>query len=782
MYFAPYNMDDSVDERAEGRRKRRKGKRPREKRVFKKTESNWKIELREIDSLKAAYDSINLEELSTFADFPLSKRTQNGLRGAGYAAPTEIQRAAIPLALRGRDVLGAAKTGSGKTLAFLVPVLEVLWSERWSPDDGIGALVISPTRELAYQTFEVLRKIGSHHDFSAGLVIGGKSLQSEQYCIQRTNIIVCTPGRLLQHMDETVNFHCSSLKLLILDEADRILDLGFQHTVNAIVENLPSERQTLLFSATQTKSIRDLARLSLQDPEYVAVHEHSQCSTPHRLVQSYLVCELPQKLNTLYSFIKSHLSCKMIVFMSSCKQVKFTYEAFCRMRPGVPLMALYGRQKQPRRVGIYNDFCRKKSAVLLCTDIAARGLDFPAVDWVVQLDCPEDANTYIHRVGRTARYEKDGKALLFLLPSEEEAMVEALQNKKIPIQNIRVNPKKTVSIQRKLEHFCAQDSEMKHWAQRSFICYLRSVHLQANKQVFKLHDLPTAEYAKSLGLAQPPRIRFLRREDVAKRQRSLAGSVTPNEEERGGGGDGPSSRKSSDGSDSEGSEVESADEGEILKVKRVIQPEEIDPEAAGLEQEYWDRGDERKGRQVGQQKRVTRVSSAKRLLHKKIKVNSHVKFDDDGIPVGSQQEEDSEDSDDSEEESGDEHCIEPVPIQRYSEAEGHRVGGISIADARDQIRKRDRADRARERKRIRAQHREMRRKWRRAPEGEGGEEQGSGVVVIGGSEDSGDERESASKRVKLASQEEEEEEEEEEREDSSQLPDDEELALHLLRS
>jgi len=155
----------------------------------------------------------------------------------------------------------------------------------------------------------------------------------------------------------------------------------------------------------------------------VAVHEHSQSSTPHRLVQSYIVCDLPHKLNTLFSFIKSHLAYKMIVFMSSCKQVKFTYEAFCRLRPGVPLMALYGRQKQLKRVGIYNDFCRKKSAVLLCTDIAARGLDFPAVHWVVQLDCPEDANTYIHRVGRTARYEKDGKALLFLLPSEEDGML-----------------------------------------------------------------------------------------------------------------------------------------------------------------------------------------------------------------------------------------------------------------------------------------------------------------------------------------------------------------------
>ena len=765
-------------------RKRRKGKRPRDKRAFKKTEPKWKTELKEIEAVRALYDTIDVEELAKFSDFPLSKRTQEGLRGAGYATPTDIQRAAIPLALRGRDVLGAAKTGSGKTLAFLVPVLELLWAERFSPDDGVGALIVSPTRELAYQTFEVLRRVGVRHDLSAGLVIGGKSLQTEQEAIRRTNIVVCTPGRLLQHMDETVNFHCSSLKLLVLDEADRILDLGFQTTVNAIVENLPAERQTLLFSATQTKSVRDLARLSLRDPEYVAVHQNSQSSTPHRLIQSYLVCELPEKLNTLYSFIKSHLSTKMIVFLSSCKQVKFTYEVFCRLRPGVPIMALYGRQKQPRRVGIYEDFCRKKSAVLLCTDIAARGLDFPAVNWVVQLDCPEDANTYIHRVGRTARYEKDGKALLFLLPSEEEGMLEQLQAKKIPIQSIQVNPKKTFSIQKKVEQFCAQDPEVKHWAQRSFICYLRSVHLQSSKRVFDLRSLPTDEYARSLGLAQPPRIRFLRREEAARKKeknKSRSGAVnsetgvsstsdsTPH-------GDVDSSEDSSDASDPE----------EILRVKRVIQPDDSDQETI----KHTDKGGE--GASQLRQKRVeTKVSSAKRLLHKKIKINTHIKFDDEGAPIGPPvTEKPGDEGSDSEEE---EETVQPVPIHQYSEKDrGHlRVGGISIPDAQQLIRKRDREDRARERERIRSQHRELRRKLRKAAGMEVEGEEGEGVrVVIGGRGDDGEtsessgeeeedeeesENESTNKRMKLAI-------DDEDARNDVELTDDEELALHLLNS
>ena len=565
-------MAESSEKR--GRKRRRKQQRG-PKTGFKKREARWKNQLKDIERITSEYEGLEALNIAKFTDLPLSPNTLDGLKSCGYSVPTEVQREAIPLALNGRDILGAAKTGSGKTLAFLVPILELLWRERWTPLDGIGALVISPTRELAYQTFEVLRKVGCHHDFSAGLVIGGKDVAVERERINHMNILVCTPGRLLQHMDQTANFDCASLKILVLDEADRILDLGFERTMNAIVENLPTERQTLLFSATQTKSVRDLARLSLSDPEYVAVHEHSASSTPHRLSQSYILCELQDKLCILYSFLRSHTSCKLIVFMSSCKQVKFVYEAFRRLRPGVPLMALYGRQKQLKRVAIYNDFCRKKAAVLFCTDIAARGLDFPAVDWVVQLDCPEDANTYIHRVGRTARYEKDGKALLFLLLSEEEGMLEALKAKKIPIEEIKVNPKKMVSIQGKLDTFCAQDPEMKHWAQRSFICYLRSIHLQSNKQIFDIHKLPTDEYAHSLGLAQPPRIRFLQKAVKSKQASTKKGKKKKmqereerEEEER--------EEKQIDESDGE-SENESVDsdledsgedDSTILKVKR----------------------------------------------------------------------------------------------------------------------------------------------------------------------------------------------------------------------
>ncbi|XP_062308982.1 probable ATP-dependent RNA helicase DDX10 [Osmerus eperlanus] len=405
-----------------------------------KRKPEWQVERDNIQRLVKKYNEINAKDAIKFSDFPISKNTLRGLMEAQYRQPTEIQRQTIGFALQGKDVLGAAKTGSGKTLAFIIPVLECLYRHQWTAVDGLGALIISPTRELAYQTFEVLRKVGKNHEFSAGLVIGGKDLKQESERIHRTNIIICTPGRLLQHMDETAAFLTSDLHMLVLDEADRILDMGFADTMNAIVENLPATRQTLLFSATQTTSVRELARLSLRDPQYVWVHEKAKFSTPATLEQNYVVCQLHQKVNVLFSFIRSHLHKKIIIFFSCCKEVQYLFRVFCRLRPGLPILALHGKQQQMKRVEVYNDFIRKKNAVLFATDIAARGLDFPAVNWVLQYDCPEDANTYIHRVGRTARYKEGGEALLMLLPSEEKAMLAQLQEKKVPINKIQSVP------------------------------------------------------------------------------------------------------------------------------------------------------------------------------------------------------------------------------------------------------------------------------------------------------------------------------------------------------
>lgn len=436
---------------------------------------------------------------------------------------TDIQGKSIPISLKGKDVLGAARTGSGKTLAFLIPILERLYKAKWGPQDGLGALIISPTRELAIQIFDVLRKMGSFHTFSAGLVIGGKDLKQEQDRLTRMNILVATPGRLLQHMDQTIGFDASSVQVLVLDEADRILDMGFANTLNAIVENLPRQRQTLLFSATQTKRVKDLARLSLQDPEYVAVREAADDAdgtglTPKNLEQHYMVLPLEQKLDMLFSFLRTHTKSKMLVFFSSCRQTQFAHETFCKLRPGLPLMALHGKQKQAKRLQIFSEFSRTQHAALFATDIAARGLDFPAVDWVIQIDSPEDVDTYVHRVGRTARYQSKGNSLLFVLPSEEKGMLTRLSEKKIPIGRIKPRASKTQSIKDQLQSFLFQSTELKYLAQKAFVSYVRSIHLQKDKETFDVLALPLEKYAEGLGLPGAPKVKFVKEAAAAKKK------------------------------------------------------------------------------------------------------------------------------------------------------------------------------------------------------------------------------------------------------------------------
>jgi ATP-dependent RNA helicase DDX10/DBP4 len=434
---------------------------------------------------------------------------------------TDVQSRAIPLALQGHDILGAAKTGSGKTLSFLIPVLENLYRlQHVGADAGLGALILSPTRELAIQIFDVLRKIGKHgHMFAAGLLIGGKSLESEKEALTRMNIVVATPGRMLQHLSQTAAFQVDDLKMLVLDEADRILDMGFQKDVDAIVEYLPKERQTMLFSATQSRKVSDLARLSLQDPEYVSVHAEDKSATPKGLTQNYIICPIEEKMNTLWSFLQASKKSKILCFFSSAKTVRFVYESFRHMQPGIPLLHIHGRQKQGARLDTTAKFSAAKNSCLFATDVAARGLDFPAVDFVIQVDCPDDVDTYIHRVGRTARYNREGRGVLFLAPSEEEGMLKRLEQKKVPVELINVRQKKKTSITEQLQNMNFKDASIKYLGQKAFMTHVKSLYLQKDKTVFKLKEYNLEAYAASLGLPGAPRIKFLQNDDSkAKKQ------------------------------------------------------------------------------------------------------------------------------------------------------------------------------------------------------------------------------------------------------------------------
>ncbi|KAI3844555.1 hypothetical protein MKX03_020372 [Papaver bracteatum] len=458
-----------------------------------------------------------------FKQLPMSKKTIDGLTKAKYKEMTDIQRASLPHSLCGRDILGAAKTGSGKTLAFILPILEKLYRLRWSPEDGVGGIILTPTRELADQIFEVLTEVGKHHGFSAGLLIGGrKDVGAEKELVNELNILVCTPGRLLQHMDETPNFDCSQLQVLVLDEADRILDEKFKKEVTYIISQLPKQRQTLLFSATQTKSVKDLDRLNLKDPEYIDVHEEDKDATPSLLQQTAIIVPLHQKLDMLWSFIKAHLKSKILVFLSTCKQVKFVFEVFKKLQPGIPLKSLHGRMKLKKRMMIYSQFCESETcSVLFSTDVSSRGLDFKKqpVDWVVQVDCPDDEKSYIHRVGRTARNFSVGRSVLYLDPSEEQ-MVKKLRSKKESTKTFQ-------SLSGLLAALLVKYPNLQLLAQRAFITYVRSIHKQRDREVFDVTKVPIEEFSASLGLPMTPKLRFLNKKTISK---PLLEVVAPQEE------------------------------------------------------------------------------------------------------------------------------------------------------------------------------------------------------------------------------------------------------------
>jgi len=504
-----------------------------------------------------------------FKDLAISRKTLKGLSESKFIKMTPVQRYTLPHSLAGRDILGASKTGSGKTLCFIIPVLEMLHRQKWTSLDGLGALLILPTRELAMQVFEVFRLVGKYHDFSIGLVIGGNSLEDEKSSLYKINILIGTPGRLSQHFTETANFNTDNVQILCIDEADRILDEGFEEALNEIISYLPSKkRQTLLFSATLSRDLKRMAKVSLKLPEYINVsntdaflsakvqvsvddssnnnknaqidkinlklnnnknikennlngndanseanaNSNANDLTPINLNQYYTVCETHEKTDFLFSFLKTHKTAKCLVFLSSCKQVRYYTEIFRRMKLGMTFLDLHGKQKQGKRTNIFYTFLNKKNSVLFATDIASRGVDFPSVDWVIQLDCPEDISTYIHRVGRTARYKSKGNSLLFVNKTEEK-LVDILQSKNVKIKKIKINTSKVVGLQPILRSLISENSDLIHLAQKAIKSYLKSVYLQSRKDIFDIKAIDVQQLALSYGLVNLPEVKISRKSE-----------------------------------------------------------------------------------------------------------------------------------------------------------------------------------------------------------------------------------------------------------------------------
>ncbi|KAI9039919.1 ATP-dependent RNA helicase HAS1 [Aspergillus affinis] len=446
-------------------------------------------------------------EPQKFTELNLSDKTMKAIQEMGFETMTEIQQRAIPPLLAGRDVLGAAKTGSGKTLSFLIPAIEMLSSLRFKPRNGTGVLIVSPTRELALQIFQVARELCQFHSQTYGIVIGGANRRAEaEKLIKGVNLLVATPGRLLDHLQNTQGFVYKNLKTLVIDEADRILEVGFEDEMRQIVKILPNDnRQTMLFSATQTTKVEDLARISLRPgPLYVNVDHRKEHSTVEGLEQGYVLCEADKRFLLLFSFLKRNAKKKIIVFFSSCNCVKYHAELLNYI--DLPVLELHGKQKQQKRTNTFFEFCNAKSGTLICTDVAARGLDIPAVDWIIQYDPPDDTRDYIHRVGRTAR-GKDGKgrSLMFLQPSEV-GFLKHLKEARVPVVEFDFPANKIVNVQSQLEKLIEQNYYLNKSAKEGYRSYLQAYASHSLRSVFDVHKIDLVKVAKGFGFSTPPRI------------------------------------------------------------------------------------------------------------------------------------------------------------------------------------------------------------------------------------------------------------------------------------
>ncbi|TYI18083.1 hypothetical protein E1A91_A07G064300v1 [Gossypium mustelinum] len=416
----------------------------------------------------------------SFESLGLSEPTFKAIKEMGFQFMTQIQARAIPPLMVGKDVLGAART---------------------------GVIVICPTRELAIQTHAVAKDLLKYHSQTLGLVIGGSARRGEaERIVKGVNLLVATPGRLLDHLQNTKRFIHKNLKCLMIDEADRILEANFEEEMKQIIKYLPKQnRQTALFSATQTKKVEDLARLSFQTtPIYIDVDDGRKKVTNEGLQQGYCVVHSSKRFILLYSFLKRNMSKKVMVFFSSCNSVKFHAELLRYIH--VDCLDIHGKQKQQKRTATFFDFCKAEKGILLCTDVAARGLDIPAVDWILQYDPPDEPKEYIHRVGRTARGEgAKGNALLFLIP-EELQFLRYLKTAKVPVKEYEFDEKKLANVQSHLEKLVANNYYLNKSAKDAYRSYILAYNSHSMKDIFNVHRLDLQAVAVSFCFSCPPKV------------------------------------------------------------------------------------------------------------------------------------------------------------------------------------------------------------------------------------------------------------------------------------
>lgn len=371
-----------------------------------------------VQALKLLFFSIFM----TFSELNISEPILRALQDKQYHEPTPIQQQAIPVAITGRDILGLAQTGTGKTAAFAIPIIEQLLHADRQTQRGISALILTPTRELAIQIEECVSDYTRHTRIRSCVIFGGVNQKPQVAQLQRgVDILIATPGRLLDLIGQGI-IKLDTIRHFVLDEADRMLDMGFVHDIRRLIPLLPKRRQTLFFSATMPQSIATLSQKLLYKPQRVEVAPVS--SVVDTIEQQLYMVEKPEKVDLLVSVLAKNTDSTALVF----SRTKHGADKIARKlkQRGIQCDAIHGNKSQNARQRALENFKTHKTRVIVATDIAARGIDIAGLSLVVNYDMPDVAETYVHRIGRTGRAGHTGQALTFCT-SEDREMLRDIQ-------------------------------------------------------------------------------------------------------------------------------------------------------------------------------------------------------------------------------------------------------------------------------------------------------------------------------------------------------------------
>ncbi|VDK79657.1 unnamed protein product [Litomosoides sigmodontis] len=443
---------------------------------------------------------------------------------------------AIQRLLKFEDVIVQAPTGSGKTLAYILPLFTILWKKKkvW-PANEIGAVIIVPSRELAKQVGAVCRLFADALSLSMCVMIGGKKGKAGSKAVESLNaaVIIATPGRLQSLISSSSDFKkaLKALEILIVDEADRYTDSSFKASMTEILEALPKQRRTGLFSATQAKEMEEIVKFGLRNPTQITITNSGaildsvdtvEAISPATLNNFYMVVKADQKLYLLVEFIRNHPKSKMLIFFSTCQCVEYMQIILKSLIQKRQIFALHGKKKKAENQ--LKNFRRTGKSLMLCTDVLSRGIDVDNIDWVVQFDVPKQTSWFVHRAGRSARCGKVGNNVLFLTP-EETAYIEFIEKyEKVSLvemeANLKENDGEAEQIRQHIVEMASKEREILESGTRAFMSFVESYVRHDCNVVCSFKDLDVTGYGHAYGLLRLPRMKEFHYSDLSEFKRS----------------------------------------------------------------------------------------------------------------------------------------------------------------------------------------------------------------------------------------------------------------------